>query len=972
MSKSRCLVSLSRAAMVASGLLLTVPVTGWAQIEEIVVTTRKKVESLQEVPIAVDAISAQQLDRRGITNAADIAKMSTSVQFDQSFGPADVRIAVRGLSNTRGRSNVAFLVDGVDVTTENFVSAGSGLLANQRLLVDVERVEIVKGPQSALFGRAAFAGAISYTTKEPGEELESVLRVEAADYGKYQVDGAIGGPVAGLEDVLGLRVSGAYWTGGGFYTNSVSGEPLGDEEGYGIAATGVWTPTEQVKIKLRSEYSDSKVGPRAAVRVGGGHHVRPHAGVGAQPGGQPSDPSDLQQTLLEYPEGALQINPDTGRPALGVAGPSSFTGLLNFDQYCPPELQDDTKGPGFCLPQNYGSTGNFAPPAISEDSNTGQDYTGTDTQLFRTTLNASIDYDFGTFSSITGFTDYQAFDDYDQDYQAVGRPDTLLTHNQARSDLSTEQFSQELRFTSDFDGAFNFSVGGFYWEEDRRLEDLNYIINCIDYQRLPTPVPEGRVWPDPAAQAAGTCDGTLGSVSSWQEFANRIFPCEYDSAGNPVEDPLTGKCKQTARTPAPWRAETEHWSAYVNLEWELSDTWTVGFEDRYIDEDFYSLRPNKSSCSIIAAAAVGTQLAEEKRLGEPGWEDIVCPSEQQMNPNLPFKNDSTGNWFLIEGTEKSSYHTPKVYTNWQPTDDAMIYFSWARGQKPGGINQLAAGGSPTTIDFERFEPEKVDAWELGAKTSWEAAGFLQFNTALFLNDYTDKQIGTQIIKDNPDGSTRLQPRIVNAAAAEVWGLELELVWQPSFADGLIMSGSYTYLDPTFVDFIDDTRSLIRSAMHGSCDLVYVDNETEKDVPPGTGGTAKCRLDLSGNNLERVPENAFIGNLQYTHQFMDSSFDYFLEATATYEDERFLGADNFISFDDYWLVDARGGLSGEKWELLLYVRNLFDDDTIKTGGTGPDFGQQVGEIGFTAGLGVSHSFGLLPQPRIFGAKVTMRF
>jgi len=175
MSKTRCLISASSAALVVSGFMLAVPLVGWAQLEEIVVTTRKKTENLQDVPIAVDTITAEQIARQGIVNMADVTKMSTSVQFDQSYGPQDVRIAVRGLSNTRGRSNVAFLIDGVDVTTENFSTAGSGLLANQRLLTDIERIEIVKGPQSALYGRAAFAGAISYTTRDVGDELAHIF-----------------------------------------------------------------------------------------------------------------------------------------------------------------------------------------------------------------------------------------------------------------------------------------------------------------------------------------------------------------------------------------------------------------------------------------------------------------------------------------------------------------------------------------------------------------------------------------------------------------------------------------------------------------------------------------------------------------------------------------------------------------------------------------------------------------------------
>ncbi len=96
-----------------------------AQVEEVIVTTRKREENLQEVPIAVTALGAEQIARQGITDLGDIAQLVPSVQFDTAFGPQDTRVTIRGLSNTRGRSNVAFLVDGIDVTTENAISAGS-------------------------------------------------------------------------------------------------------------------------------------------------------------------------------------------------------------------------------------------------------------------------------------------------------------------------------------------------------------------------------------------------------------------------------------------------------------------------------------------------------------------------------------------------------------------------------------------------------------------------------------------------------------------------------------------------------------------------------------------------------------------------------------------------------------------------------------------------------------------------------
>ena len=172
----------------------------WAQagqqVEEIIVTVRRREEKLQKVPIAVNAINSETIVRTGIKQLSDLSALSSSLIVDEVFSQQDVRVAVRGLSNTRGRSNVAFLVDGIDVTSETTgTSAGSSLLANLRLLSDVERIETVKGPQSALYGRAAFAGAINYVTKEPGEEFEGRVSVEVGEDGIFEASAGIGGPV---------------------------------------------------------------------------------------------------------------------------------------------------------------------------------------------------------------------------------------------------------------------------------------------------------------------------------------------------------------------------------------------------------------------------------------------------------------------------------------------------------------------------------------------------------------------------------------------------------------------------------------------------------------------------------------------------------------------------------------------------------------------------------------------------------
>ena len=169
--------------------------------------------------------------------------------------------------------------------------------------------------------------------------------------------------------------------------------------------------------------------------------------------------------------------------------------------------------------------------------------------------------------------------------------------------------------------------------------------------------------------------------------------------------------------------------------------------------------------------------------------------------------------------------------------------------------------------------------------------------------------------------------------------------------------------------------MIRAAYSGSCPIVAFD-ANDNPIDPFTPGLPAsrrfCAIDQSGKQLERTPENAFVGNFQYTAPFLSSTFDWFWEGTATYQDKRFLDVDNATFLDEYWLFDTRIGLSGETFEFLIYVDNVFEDQTIRTGGSGPDFAKQVTELGFTAGLGVSHQFGLLPDPRTFGVRLTMRF
>jgi len=130
-------------------------------MEEIVVTARKREENLQDVPIAVTALSSEFINEAGLTSVFDVADYTPNLSFRESFGRTFDRPVIRGMSNIIGGANAGVFINGIFVP-------GSISTAE---LTNVERVEVIKGPQAALFGRATFAGAINYVIREPGDTL---------------------------------------------------------------------------------------------------------------------------------------------------------------------------------------------------------------------------------------------------------------------------------------------------------------------------------------------------------------------------------------------------------------------------------------------------------------------------------------------------------------------------------------------------------------------------------------------------------------------------------------------------------------------------------------------------------------------------------------------------------------------------------------------------------------------------------
>lgn len=222
-------------------------------LEEVIVTAQKREQGLQDVPIAVEAFSAQQIDNLSARDIADLGAFTPNVSIGQAANQPGYSIRGIGTSDFGVGADPAVGVyqDGVYIGR----SGGSKVAFN-----DIARVEILNGPQGTLFGRNAAAGAIQYVTNKPDEELGGWARVLAGNYDRYQVDGVANIP---LTDNLYFR-SGILWNDrDGWVDNNVNGRNLARRRNGSINTQLRWLPTDTLDMNLRLEYDrtdqDSRV-----------------------------------------------------------------------------------------------------------------------------------------------------------------------------------------------------------------------------------------------------------------------------------------------------------------------------------------------------------------------------------------------------------------------------------------------------------------------------------------------------------------------------------------------------------------------------------------------------------------------------------------------------------------------------------------------------------------------------------------
>jgi iron complex outermembrane receptor protein len=392
-----------------------------AALDEVVVTARKSEERLVDVPLAITAFSAAAIEQRGIRDLEDIASATPGLTFSDvqaGFLPTPV---IRGFApiDVRGENNAAIFVDGV------FVSGREGLNFSQ---LDLERIEVIKGPQAALYGRNSFSGALNYVTAKPTDEFRGKAEAQFGSSNKVLAALSVSGPL--IEGVLKGRAAVSYDNFDGSYNNRFAGIGGGSNIGGYTYETFqgslVWTPSENFEGELSVYASNDNVGNSAISPV--------------------------------------QANCENLNSLLSVQTPTPAAGFMN---YC----------------GTFQAVGRNGLSAIPQA-------TGNDRDLARAHLNLKWQTGIGTITSLTGYSklDQSFYVDGSRNigenvpYTYIARPATGLVpvaggafqaglQRSFRTGLlqigggtTTEEVSTELRLSSDPENSFRWSTGFYYYD----------------------------------------------------------------------------------------------------------------------------------------------------------------------------------------------------------------------------------------------------------------------------------------------------------------------------------------------------------------------------------------------------------------------------------------------------------------------------------------------------------------------------
>ncbi|MEM7064840.1 MAG: TonB-dependent receptor [Cyanobacteria bacterium P01_B01_bin.77] len=253
--------SLRAVSAAAFILLATMPPAVAEETLRIIVTAERTPENVQDVPISITAITEQEIEDADITSLEDIARNTPNFTFfpsgDRSFG----LYSIRGLSNSSviaNRDPVDFYVDGIPYNFASFLDID---------LPDLERVEVLRGPQSVVYGRNSLAGVVNLITRKPTDTFKVNGVASYGNFNDLDLRASVSGPV--IEDELFFRLAGSYGSRDGYVRNTLLDDGINEQSGGSGRGQLLWTPSDNLEIALNASFDDYRDGASSYVPLNG-------------------------------------------------------------------------------------------------------------------------------------------------------------------------------------------------------------------------------------------------------------------------------------------------------------------------------------------------------------------------------------------------------------------------------------------------------------------------------------------------------------------------------------------------------------------------------------------------------------------------------------------------------------------------------------------------------------------------------
>ena len=869
-----------------------------ANTADIVVTATRRSQRLSNVPIAVSAYSTAALQNSGATDIRQMAQLAPSLIVSSTGSEANATARLRGIGtvgdNPGLESSVAVFIDGIYRSR-----TGSGL----NDLGEVERIEVLRGPQGTLSGRNSSAGAISIYTKLPEFTFGGMGEVSYGNYNAVRVQGALTGPV--IKDLLAFRIDGVASRRDGFLKDVVNDTDYNNRDRYFVRGQLLFTVTPDLAVRFIGDYTHRDETCCGAVYVDTREKTDPTPGVA----------------------GDYAINPAGNR----------ITAIL--------------RSMGGVLPSEgdpYNRRIAFTP---------GRDYSNLTTDGG---LSMRVRWNIGAtqLTSLTAYRAYKSAGAADIDYGNVDigyRPDD--GNNYRRFHV----FSHESRFSgSILDNRVDWLVGGYYAHEDLRV---------VDNLRF------------------GTQYGAFAA-------------CRIVATINPaaaLRNPANAGCLSTAGRAVLTGAVGAQIIGGIDRLGTLNDLGSLRDVYDQTSENFAFFTHNIVKVTDRLNLTIGLRYTNEHKTLAAGFNNnnTVCPAQQDaLRPLLASSNATlqslaagivtltcTGNstsalsGVRLDDQIREGQLTGTGVLSWKPAESTLLYASYARGYKAGGYNldrsDLSATvfATPTAAAASnlRFDPETVNAYELGVKFSSR-----QFtaNVAAFRSEFTNFQLNTfngtnYIVQNiggcdaNLNGADRDASSTTGACTGKVGtgvvtqGVELEVGLYP--APDVTVNLGYTLADAQYA------RNLVGSEA-------------------GEPLNAALFL-LPGSQMSNAPRHTVTSAVTWSPAIGSSGLSALFYVDGRLTSDYNTGSDLFAEKmqDGFFLMNARIGLRGreQRWAVELWAQNLLDTDYQQVAFNAPFQGagsqSQVQAFGAPGAATANSLFGsFLAEPRTYGVTLRSRF